>query len=109
MKLRLFMAGLAAALFVPVASAQRMLTTGYAPGCGDSGGVTASGYHTGPGVVAISRSQFHFGQRFYIAGYGPGVARDTGSAVGWGHIDLWFGSCWQARQWGARYVEVTVL
>lgn len=91
-----------------VAYRTAVLATAYAPGCGDSGR-TASGTRPDWGTVAVSRSQFRFGTRFYIPGYGRGVALDTGGAIGWGHIDLWFPTCSQAYAWGARRVAVSVL
>lgn len=112
MRLRLLtLAALAVALFVaaPAFASSMHLTTGYAPGCGDSGGGTASGTRTGWGTAAVSLRQYHFGQRFYVPGYGYAVARDTGGAVGPGHIDLWFPTCSQARAWGTRYVRIRVL
>jgi 3D (Asp-Asp-Asp) domain-containing protein len=48
------------------------------------------------------------GQRFYIPKYGWARAEDTGSAVGYGHIDVWLPSCGAARSWGVRYLPVRV-
>lgn len=72
-------------------------------------GTTASGVGVHPGAVAVSRSQFRLGRtRFSIPGYGWGIARDTGGAIGWGHIDVWMESCSAARRWGVRYLTVRV-
>lgn len=71
-------------------------------------GVTASGHYVHPGAVAISRAQFRMGQQFSIPGYGWGIARDTGGAIGYGHIDVWMSSCSAAMRWGARHLTVRV-
>jgi 3D (Asp-Asp-Asp) domain-containing protein len=71
-------------------------------------GRTASGVYTHWGSAAVSRSQYRMGQRFYIPKYGWARAEDTGSAVGYGHIDVWLPSCGAARSWGVRYLPVRV-
>ena len=68
-------------------------------------GRTASGWWVGPGTVAAPR-RLPFGTRLWVQGYGAGVVRDRGGAVGPGRLDVWFASCWRARQWGVRHVRV---
>lgn len=80
--------------------------TAYAPGCGDSG-LTASRTTPGPGTIAVDPSQIPLGTPMTVSGYGSGVALDTGGAIGWNRIDLWFPTCAQARAWGVRTVEVS--
>lgn len=42
--------------------------------------------------------------RPFIGGIRRFIIRDTGSALGDGHLDLWTGSCAAAIQWGRRPV-----
>lgn len=94
---------------------QQMLVTGYdnyfestGKNPGDPGfGLTASGSVAGPGTVAAPRT-FPFGTQMFIPGYGPGVVLDRGGAIQNAHIDLWFPTVQQARNWGAQHLTVTI-
>jgi 3D (Asp-Asp-Asp) domain-containing protein len=72
-------------------------------------GHTASGLHVGRGVVAVDPSVIPLGTRFYVPGYGPGVAADVGTAVKGLLIDLWFPTRAEAAAWGRRTVTITLL
>lgn len=71
-------------------------------------GHTATGTSVHYGTIAVYPRQIRLGTRLYVSGYGQGRAEDTGSAIGWGHLDLWFPSCSQAMRWGRRSVRVTI-
>lgn len=81
-----------------------MLTTAYC-----LRGTMASGKYVHSGAVAVDNDYWRFGTRFYIPGYGRGIARDTGSAIqGKARLDLWMASCRMAIIWGVRRKSVTV-
>jgi len=71
-------------------------------------GTTALGTHVKHGTVAVDPRVVPMRSHLRIPGYGRGTALDTGSAVKGLHIDLWMSSCWRARQWGARRLQVRV-
>lgn len=71
-------------------------------------GQTASGHMARPGTVAVDPDLFPMGTKFYIPGYGFGIARDTGGAVKGRHLDLFFWLHASAMQWGVQSKEVKV-
>ena len=71
-------------------------------------GRTATGIPVGWGVVAVDPSVIPLGTHITIAGYGEGVAADTGGAVVGARIDLWFPTRAEALAWGSRTVTVTL-
>ncbi|MDR3238678.1 MAG: G5 domain-containing protein [Clostridiales bacterium] len=83
-------------------------STGKRPG--DPGyGITASGKHVEPGVVAVDPSIIPLGTRLYVEGYGYAVAADTGGAIKGNKIDLYMETLAEAYQFGRRMVTVYVL
>ena len=87
-----------------------MLATAYAPGCGASG-LTKS--QTTPQVgmtVAADPRVLPMGSRIIIRGL-PGVwhVHDTGRKIRGRHIDLFVGSCAEAKKWGRHHVRVWVV
>jgi 3D (Asp-Asp-Asp) domain-containing protein len=78
-------------------------------------GLTASGRsiaYNGGQFVAADTKLFKFGTQLQIPGYAAGQAVeviDRGSAIKGYHIDLFFPSHEQAKQWGKRYMAVTVV
>lgn len=95
-----------------------MLVTAYCPCrrcCGeDANGVTASGrpvtYNRGR-FVAADTAVLPFGTKISIPGYHDGIAVpviDRGSAIKGNHIDVYFSSHSVAKQWGSRWVKITV-
>jgi 3D (Asp-Asp-Asp) domain-containing protein len=90
-------------------SAGVFTVSAYAPGCGDSGR-TRTGTIPTHGTVAVDPRVIPLGSRLVIEGI-AGVARaeDTGGAVLGRHIDRWVATCSEARQWGVRRLEVSVL
>lgn len=84
-------------------------STGKSPG--DPGyGVTASGQPAKPGhTVAVDPKLIPLGSLVYIDGVGYRVAEDVGGAIRGPHIDLFFPSDEQAKQFGVRqHVKVFV-
>ena len=66
-----------------------------------------NGHYVHPGAMAVDRSVFHLGSRFYIPALKRKfVAEDTGGAIIGNHFDVWQKSCREAIQWGSRVVEV---
>jgi 3D (Asp-Asp-Asp) domain-containing protein len=44
----------------------------------------------------------------FVPGYGWGTVKDRGTAIQDDHLDVWFETVEEARQWGRRYLNVTV-
>ncbi len=78
-------------------------------------GLTASGRsiaYNGGQFVAADTKLFKFGTQIQIPGYAGGQpveVIDRGSAIKGYHIDLFFASHDQARQWGKRWMAVEVV
>ncbi len=71
-------------------------------------GQTASGKMARPGTVAVDPNRFPMGTRFYIPGYGWGVARDTGGDIRGRHLDLFFWLHRSGERWGVQTQQVKV-
>ncbi len=71
-------------------------------------GRTASGLSVGPGIVAVDPRVIKLGTRLYIPGYGEGLAADTGGDIKGNTIDVWMASEQRARDWGIKYITITV-
>ncbi len=71
-------------------------------------GRTASGLSVGPGIVAVDPRVIKLGTRLYIPGYGEGLAADTGGDIKGNTIDVWVPTEKQARDWGIKYITITV-
>ena len=61
--------------------------TKYDDGCSDT---TATGTQARRGVVAVDPRVFPYGTKFYIPGYGVGVAEDCGGAIKGNKLDLFY-------------------
>lgn len=78
-------------------------------------GLTASGLpvsYNGGLFVAADKKIFKFGTRLVIPGYAAGQpveVIDRGGAIRGNHLDVYFPTHDQARQWGRQWIEVTVL
>ena len=78
-------------------------------------GLTASGRsiaYNGGQFVAADTKLFKFGTQLQVPGYAGGEAVeviDRGSAIKGYHIDLFFPSHDEAKQWGKKYLPVTVV
>ena len=71
-------------------------------------GVTASGVPSQRGTVAADTSVFPFDTVMYIPGYGYGIVEDRGGDIKGYHIDLWFPTHHQAKNWGRKRIKVQV-
>ena len=71
-------------------------------------GVTAGGSRASVGTIAADTSVYPFGTVMYVEGYGYGRVEDRGSAIKGNHIDLFFRSHRQARQWGRKTMRVKI-
>jgi 3D (Asp-Asp-Asp) domain-containing protein len=95
-----------------------MLVTAYCPCtkcCGSHAqGLTASGKpvsFNGGHFVAADTRLYHFGTKVQIPGYADGQAvevADKGGAIKGNHIDVFFPTHDEARQWGRKWVAVTL-
>jgi 3D (Asp-Asp-Asp) domain-containing protein len=71
-------------------------------------GVTATGTRASKGTIAADRRVYPFGTVMYIEGYGYGTVEDVGGAIKGQHVDLYFHSHQQAREWGKQTKQVRV-
>lgn len=71
-------------------------------------GQTSSGVMARRGTIAADTTRYPYGTIMYIEGYGYGRVEDTGGAVKGDHIDLYFYSHHQAKQWGRKTVSVKI-
>ncbi|MBI1368859.1 MAG: hypothetical protein GC162_09430 [Planctomycetes bacterium] len=103
---------------IRVIKTMRMLVTAYSPdarSCGQfADNITASGYSVwtnGMKLVAADRRLFPFGAIVTVPGYNDGQpvpVLDRGSAIKGSRIDLLYPTHAIARQWGAKWLNVTV-
>ncbi len=81
----------------------------------DIHGITATGYPTEMGVVAVDPRVIPYGTRMFIQSktgswvYGMAVARDCGGAIKGKIIDLWFPDYETCCKWGRRDITVYFL
>ena len=66
-----------------------------------TGNKTATGKWPTVGMVAINRSEFSYGTKFYIPGYGIAVAEDTG-VRGTNRIDVFMDTYDECITWGRK-------
>ncbi|MFA7256833.1 MAG: 3D domain-containing protein [Kiritimatiellales bacterium] len=71
-------------------------------------GRTASGHMAHPGTVAVDPKRFPPGTKFYIPGYGWGIAKDVGGGINGRDLDLYFRWNRSAVKWGAQTKRVKV-
>ena len=96
---------------------EKLIVTAYAPLdnrsgiCADGDPTkTSTGTYPERGTVAVNPKVFAYGTEFYIPGYGPGIAEDTGGAIrrSTRKIDVVVDSYEEAMEWGVREVWVVV-
>ena len=85
--------------------------TGYCPGppCVHpkwADGITAAGTPARYGVCAADWEVFPKGSLFEVEGYGRCRVEDTGNAVRGKHLDLYFDTAEQAKEWGVKNMRV---
>ncbi len=71
-------------------------------------GQTASQVMVRPGIVAVDSNVFPRGTKFYIPGYGWGIAEDVGGGINGNHLDLYFRWNRFAVKWGTKPKKVKV-
>jgi 3D (Asp-Asp-Asp) domain-containing protein len=72
-------------------------------------GVTASGRTARKGTVAADTRVLPLGTRLWVEGYGECSVDDRGGAIKGRHIDLWFPSHKEAKEWGRRMMPVRII
>ncbi len=74
-------------------------------------GMTASGTMARKGTIAADTSLYPMGTIMYVEGYGYGRVEDRGGKIRGEHIDLFFATHKQAREWGkqTKVVDVWIL
>ncbi|GGE49938.1 hypothetical protein GCM10011391_30850 [Pullulanibacillus camelliae] len=91
----------------------RVKATAYTAHCTGCSGITKSGLdltqHPSAKVIAVDPDVIPLGSTLYIPGYGKAKAADTGGAINGNHIDVYFSSKHDAKQWGVKYMTVTVV
>jgi 3D (Asp-Asp-Asp) domain-containing protein len=94
----------------------QMKVTAYCPCskcCGSSAdGITASNHRIEAGdTFAAADRKYPFGTKMIIPGYDNGrlvEVLDRGGAITGNHIDVFFPTHEQARQWGVKYINVSI-
>jgi len=94
----------------------QMKVTAYCPCskcCGSSAdGITASNHRIQAGdTFAAADRKYPFGTKMIIPGYDNGrlvEVLDRGGAITGNHIDVFFPTHEQARQWGVKYINVSI-
>jgi len=71
-------------------------------------GMTASGAMARYGTIAADPRLYPFGTIMFIDGYGYGRVEDTGGGIKGEHIDLYFHSHREAREWGRQNKMVRI-
>jgi 3D (Asp-Asp-Asp) domain-containing protein len=71
-------------------------------------GITASGSRAMPGTIAADTRLYPMGTVMHVEGYGYGRVEDRGGAIKQQHIDLYFRSHREAREWGRKTMRVKV-
>jgi 3D (Asp-Asp-Asp) domain-containing protein len=72
-------------------------------------GTTSDGTRAEKGVIAADLSRYPYGTRMYVPGYGWGEVHDKGTAIKGDHIDVFFPGEKEAKAWGRKYLDVTII
>lgn len=72
-------------------------------------GITSSGKKAKKGTIAADISRYPYGTKMYVPGYGWGEVQDKGTAIQGDHIDIFFPSEKEAKQWGSKYLDVIII
>ncbi|HLR79708.1 MAG TPA: LysM peptidoglycan-binding domain-containing protein [Bacillota bacterium] len=87
--------------------------TAYTASCDGCTGVTATGVDLNKDpdakVIAVDPNVIPLGTKVHVEGYGYATAADVGSAIKGNKIDVHVPSKNEARNWGVRKVNVTVV
>lgn len=77
--------------------------------CGKSTGITASGTKATAGRTIAASSQYTFGTKIEIQGYGTYIVEDRGGAITGNKIDMFFGSHSEALAFGRKTLMIRVV
>lgn len=77
--------------------------------CGKSTGITASGTKATAGRTIAASSQYSFGTKIEIQGYGTYVVEDRGGAIQGNRIDMFFSSHSEALAFGRKTLLIKVV
>ena len=87
--------------------------TAYTAKCTGCSGTTKTGLnlmkHPDAKVIAVDPDVIPLGSTIYVPGYGVAKAADTGGAIDGHHIDVYFESKSDAREWGVKNMTVTII
>lgn len=70
-------------------------------------GYTSSGREAHYGTIAADPS-LPYGTVIHVPGYGYGRVEDRGGAITGNHLDVWFSSHHEARDWGRKTLTVEI-
>lgn len=71
-------------------------------------GITSDGSKAKKGTIAADIKRYPYGTKMYVPGYGWGEVHDIGSAIKGDHIDVFFPSKKDAKEWGEQYLDVII-
>lgn len=87
--------------------------TAYTVESAGGSGITATGYNLKQNpnakVIAVDPSVIPLGSKVYVEGYGYATAADTGGAIKGNKIDVYVPTHNEAKNWGVRNVNVTII
>ena len=101
--------------YAPGVIKRRMIVTGYCnhPVCINDprwqDGMTATGTKARVGVCAADWDVLPVGTKLFVPGYGGCTVEDKGGKVRGGHIDLFFETYKEAKEWGKQILEVELV
>jgi 3D (Asp-Asp-Asp) domain-containing protein len=72
-------------------------------------GITSSGAKARKGTIAADISRYPYGTKMYVPGYGWGEVQDIGSTIKGEHIDIFFPDIDDAKAWGKKYLNITII
>ncbi|WP_062051212.1 G5 and 3D domain-containing protein [Bacillus sp. JCM 19034] len=88
-------------------------STAYTANCSGCSGVTATGINLNENrnmkVIAVDPNVIPLGSKVHVEGYGTAIAGDTGGAIVGNKIDVHMPTTADAKNWGNRTVEITIL
>ena len=87
--------------------------TAYTAKCDGCSGITSTGIdllaNPDKKVIAVDPNVIPLGTEVYVEGYGKAVAGDIGGAIKGNKIDVHVPTKDEAKSWGVRTVDVTIL
>ena len=87
--------------------------TAYTAKCDGCSGITSTGIdllaNPDKKVIAVDPNVIPLGTKVYVEGYGKAVAGDIGGAIKGNKIDVHVPTKDEAKSWGVRTVDVTIL